>query len=51
MMEMMNTIFFLNLLLRKESPGVSGNCSFLAVYTDDKDFTFRPDKRREMPVE
>jgi hypothetical protein len=40
MMKMQNAIFWLNLLLRKQSPSVPRNRLFAAVYANHKEFAF-----------
>jgi hypothetical protein len=47
----MRPIVIINLLLGKQAPGISGNFPFFAVHIDDKKFTFRPDKCREVPIQ
>jgi hypothetical protein len=51
MMEIVNAVLCPGLLLREQSPGVSRNRPFLTIHADDKKFTFRSNKRSEMPVQ
>ena len=51
MMKMVDMIAFLDLLLRQRPPGLARDRSFLTIHTDDEDFAFGPDKRREISIQ
>lgn len=51
MMKMMDTILLLDLLLGQRSPGLPRERPFLTLHTDDEEFAFGANKRREIPVQ